>query len=89
MNADELQNLREAVKSSPDNIPLRKYLANSLYKAKRYEEAEIEYKDALRLSANDNGLKLGLVRCFCAQEKTSIALCANMPMLATIMLSTA
>lgn len=74
MNADELQNLREAVKSSPDNIPLRKYLANSLYKAKRYEEAEIEYKDALRLSANDTSLKLGLVRCFCKREKTSLGL---------------
>jgi len=27
---DEIQQLREAVKGSPDNLPLRKFLANAL-----------------------------------------------------------
>ncbi|MEZ4931587.1 MAG: tetratricopeptide repeat protein [Saprospiraceae bacterium] len=43
----ELQQLREAVQTSPSNIPLRKLYANALMKNERYEEAEVEFKEAL------------------------------------------
>jgi SpoVK/Ycf46/Vps4 family AAA+-type ATPase len=71
---DEIQQLREAVKSSPNNLPLRKILANALMKHERHEEAEAEYKDALRLSQNDTDLKIGLADAFRAQKKTGSGL---------------
>ena len=74
MDFNELNHLREAVKNSPDNIPLRKFLANALIKNNQFEEAEIEYKAALKIQPNDNELKLGLAEAFCGQEKTSIGL---------------
>lgn len=74
MEFDELKHLRDAVKDSPENIPLRKYLANALVRNERYEEAEIEFKEALRLAPNDLALKIGLANTFSAQKKTSLGL---------------
>ncbi len=74
MDANEINELRDAIKASPENIPLRKYLAKSLIKLKRFEEAELEYKNALKFAPNDNALKLGLCQAFCEQEKTSLGL---------------
>ncbi|MEL6923632.1 MAG: tetratricopeptide repeat protein, partial [Bacteroidota bacterium] len=74
MDFNELNHLREAVKNSPDNVPLRKFLANALIKNNQYEEAEIEYKAALKLAPQDNELKLGLAEAFAGQEKTSLGL---------------
>ncbi|GJM35764.1 MAG: cell division control protein 48 CDC48 [Saprospiraceae bacterium] len=74
MEFDEINQLQEAVKSSPDNIPLRKLLCNALMKQKRYQDAEIEYKDALKLAPNDVQLKIGLANAFHGQDKTSLGL---------------
>ncbi|WP_282779233.1 AAA family ATPase [Phaeodactylibacter xiamenensis] len=71
---DEIQQLREALKSAPDNLPLRKLLANALMKQDRHEEAEAEYKAALRLNAEDTDLKIGLADAFRAQQKTGSGL---------------
>lgn len=71
---DEVQQLREALKSAPDNLPLRKLLANALMKHDRHEEAEAEYKAALRLNADDTDLKIGLADAFRAQQKTGSGL---------------
>ena len=71
---DEIQQLREALKSAPDNLPLRKLLANALMKHDRHEEAEAEYKAALRLATNDADLKIGLADAFRAQQKTGSGL---------------
>ncbi|MCR9098702.1 MAG: AAA family ATPase [bacterium] len=71
---DEIQQLREALKSAPDNLPLRKLLANALMKQDRHEEAEAEYKAALRLNAADTDLKIGLADAFRAQQKTGSGL---------------
>ncbi|HKK79766.1 MAG TPA: AAA family ATPase [Phaeodactylibacter sp.] len=71
---DDIQQLREAVQSSPDNLPLRKILAKALMKHERYEEAEVEYKEALRLAQQDEELKIGLADAFRAQEKTGSGL---------------
>ena len=71
---DDIQQLREAIKSSPGNLPLRKILAKALMKHERYEEAEVEYKEALRLAQQDTELKIGLADAFRAQEKTGSGL---------------
>lgn len=74
MELNELSELEDAVRNSPDNVPLRKLLANALMKTKRYEEAEIEWKEALRLSPNDINLKVGLANVFYAQQKLALGL---------------
>jgi len=74
MNFDEIQSLREAIKVTPDSIPLRKLLSNALMKNERWEEAEIEIKEALRLAPNDLQIKLALAQTFYELEKTSTAL---------------
>ena len=74
MESTELQTLREAIKASPNNIPLRKLYANALLKNGRHEEAEIEYKEALRMSPDDVQLKTGLGTAFFEQGKISVGL---------------
>ncbi len=71
---EELDQLREAIKASPNNVPLRKLYAKALMKAKRYEEAELEWKEAIKLSSEDVQLKIGLAKAFYEQEKTSLGL---------------
>jgi transitional endoplasmic reticulum ATPase len=63
MDDNSINNLREALKFSPDNIPLKQHLAEMLLKANRLEEAEIEYSELLRLSP-DNRSKVGLAKTF-------------------------
>ena len=74
MEYNELDQLREAISSSPNNVPLRKLYANALSKYKRFEEAEIEFKEVLRLAPGDIDLKIGLANTFYEQEKTSLGL---------------
>lgn len=74
MEFEDLQGLRDAVKNSPENIPLRKYLAGVLMQNQQYEAAELEYKEALRLAPNNLSLKVGLASAFCEQGKTSLGL---------------
>lgn len=71
---DAIRALRAAVSVSPDNIPLRQHLAESLLGLGRGDEAEVEYRAALGIAPNDAGLKLGLARAFDQQGKRSHAL---------------
>ena len=71
---DPLQSLREALRSAPNNLPLRQHLAESLLGLGRFSEAESEYRAALALGPNSLPLKLGLARTFYAQGKHSHAL---------------
>ncbi|HEX4795751.1 MAG TPA: AAA family ATPase [Humisphaera sp.] len=66
--------LREAVKVSPDNLPLRLHLADTLIGLARYEEAEREYRAGLSASGGDARFKLGLANAFDKQGKSSEAL---------------
>jgi transitional endoplasmic reticulum ATPase len=52
MDNTTIENLREALKFSPDNIPLRLHLADTLLSMSRAEEAEKEYKAILALQNN-------------------------------------
>lgn len=71
---EEIDSLREAVRLSPDNVPLRQHLADSFLKLGFGAEAEIEYRAALKLQPNNLPLKFGLARTFNQQNKQSHAL---------------
>src|SRR5687768_6088047 len=70
---EAIQGLREAVRLSPDNLPLRQHLADTLLAAGRAEEAEKEFRSALTLSPDDSRTKLGLATAFYRQGENSAA----------------
>lgn len=63
MNDNTIDSLREGLKYSPDNIPLRILLADTLLTLNRLEEAEIEFSTILKIT-NDNKAKVGLATVF-------------------------
>nr|WP_315248285.1 AAA family ATPase [uncultured Flavobacterium sp.] len=63
MNDNTIDSLKEALKHSPENAPLRFLLAETLLTLNRLEEAETEYLTLLR-STNDIKAKLGLATTF-------------------------
>src|SRR5436190_16690178 len=71
---EAIQALREALRHSPDNLPLRLHLADSLAGFGRFEEAEKEYRAALSSAPDDVRVKLGLAGAFYQQGKNSAAL---------------
>src|SRR5436190_12921669 len=71
---DPIAPLREAVKLSPDNLPLRRHLAQTLLSTGRSEEAEREFKSALAQWPDDSLLKVGLATAFNRQGKHSAAI---------------
>lgn len=71
---DQIQALREAVRLSPDNIPLRQHFAATLLSFGRAAEAEQEYRETLALAPHNQRTKLGLATAFYRQGKNSHAL---------------
>ncbi|MGB0579628.1 MAG: AAA family ATPase [Limisphaerales bacterium] len=71
---EEIASLREAVRLSPDNVPLRQHLADSYLKLGFGAEAESEYRTALRLQPDNLLLKFGLARTFNQLNKQSHAI---------------
>jgi transitional endoplasmic reticulum ATPase len=63
MNDTTINSLREALKHSPDNTPLRLLLADALLALNRLEEAETEYSTLLKIS-NEYRAKVGLATVF-------------------------
>ncbi|MCG8586206.1 MAG: ATP-binding protein [Pirellulales bacterium] len=74
MDAGSIDALREALAHSPDNVPLRRHLAATLLQLGREEEAEAELREALRLDADNDDLKVDLADAYYRQSKTSHAL---------------
>jgi transitional endoplasmic reticulum ATPase len=66
--------LKEALRLSPNNIPLRQHLADSLLSSGRADEAEKEYREGLALAPNSAPLRLGLARAYFRLGKNSHAL---------------
>ncbi len=65
MNEDPtIAALREALRVSPENVPLRRHLADALLRLGRDQDAESEYRDCLRRDAGDAASSLGLARVF-------------------------
>ena len=69
-----LRALREAVRIAPDDATLRRLLADALLGDGFHEEAEAEFRALLRLNPDDDAARLGLVRAFLRQNKSSAAL---------------
>jgi AAA+ superfamily predicted ATPase len=74
MNDAAIQAIRKAIEVSPDNVPLRQHLADTLLSISRPAEAEQEYRKALALAPDNEALKLGLARAFLQQGKNGEAL---------------
>ena len=71
---DSFKALRDAVRVSPENLPLRQHLASSLLLAGRSEEAVKEFREALARWPDNPDLKLGLARSFYHLGKNSESL---------------
>jgi SpoVK/Ycf46/Vps4 family AAA+-type ATPase len=70
MNSLQIESLREALKQSPENIPLRQMLAEALLAARNYSEAEDEFLELLKRSSSDK-IKFGLAQVYFAKENYS------------------
>lgn len=64
-----LDGLRAALAVSPDNLPLRRMLADALLSRGHSVQAEAEYRKALLQTPDDTDLKLGLATTFFVQGK--------------------
>lgn len=74
MDADAtIRSLRAALAATPDNLPLRRLLAETLFAHGRYVEAETELVALLRLEPNVEATMLLLARTYRAQTKNSAA----------------
>ncbi|MBN6058243.1 AAA family ATPase [Nonomuraea sp. RK-328] len=78
-----LQALREAARLSPDNLPLRRHLADQLLAKGYLAEAEAEYRAALVLAPKDPDIAAGLAEAFFRQSAHGQALAALEPFLST------
>ncbi len=66
---EEINGLREALQHSPENIPLRLLLAESLFRNQQWTEAETEFKIILDKQATHAPARLGLARTYFEQKK--------------------
>jgi len=66
-----IQALREALRISPDNLPLRQHLAESLLGMGRPDEAEQVFREALASAPDNSRLKTGLAQAFYQQGKNT------------------
>jgi AAA+ superfamily predicted ATPase len=66
---DSIDALRAALDVSPENVPLRRHLADVLRAARRLPEAEAEYRIALRYAPDDDETGHGLAETFVALGK--------------------
>ncbi|GBF48521.1 adenosinetriphosphatase [Leptospira ryugenii] len=63
MNPETIESLREALKYSPENVPLRMLLAENLLALDRFTEAESEFLQLLKFT-DDSKVKLGLANVY-------------------------
>ena len=70
MENEAIKNLREALSFSPDNIPLRLHLAQSLMDINLLDEAEIEYQHVLSIKDSTKA-KTGLAQIFFQRKEFS------------------
>ncbi|REK12231.1 MAG: AAA family ATPase [Planctomycetota bacterium] len=71
---ESIRALREALAVSPDNVPLRAHLAESLAARGWHDEAEKEFRTALQADGQNASLLLGLAKLYWRQGKDSQAL---------------
>ncbi|WP_028981753.1 AAA family ATPase [Sporocytophaga myxococcoides] len=71
MSDDIIASLREALNFSPENLPLRIYLAESLLKLNNFDEAEKEFKLVLNRASDNAKAKIGLAKIYLSQGNFS------------------
>lgn len=69
-----IEALRQALRVSPENLPLRLHLAEVLAQAQRWNEAEAELRETLRLEPDREEAKVELARVLHCQKRSSEAL---------------
>ena len=74
MMDEGIEQLKEALQLSPDNIPLRLHLAELMTKASRTEEAVEQYSEILKRSYGNNKARKGLATIYFKQRKYSAAI---------------
>ncbi len=74
MSDEAINQMREACRVSPNNMPLRLALAEMLMSFGRPDEAEVEYRAAGQLSPGNAGISFGLATAFYQQGKNSHAM---------------
>ncbi len=72
--SDHIKSLQEALEFSPDNIPLRLHLADTLLQEKQYAAAADQFSEVLRRSYGNGKAKLGLAEAYFGQQKYSAAI---------------
>ncbi len=72
-NDELIRALSVALEASPDNVPLRKHLAEILVGDHRLADAEREYRRALDFAPNDDTLKLGLADVYYQKHQADVA----------------
>lgn len=73
-NEEAIKGLRAALDVSPENIPLRIHLAQTLQRYGFFDDAEQEYRQALSLQPENIDVKLGLIQLYSSQNKTGQAI---------------
>ena len=61
-NDNAIEALRQALKQSPNNLPLRQHLGEMLLSLGRSSEAEVEFREALMDWPDNAELKSGLAK---------------------------
>lgn len=74
MDSDTVRALREALALTPDNLPLRRHLAETLLKLARYDEAAATCREGLARNSDLPDLELVLAEAFRAAGKKAEAL---------------
>jgi SpoVK/Ycf46/Vps4 family AAA+-type ATPase len=69
-----IEALRQALRVSPENLPLRLHLAEVLAQAQRWGEAEAELRETLRIDPEEEEAKVELARVLHRQKRSSEAL---------------
>lgn len=71
---ESIRALRAALAVSPDNVPLRLHLAETLAAGGRYDEAETEFRHCLSQQPGSDQIKLQLASVYYQQDKNSHSL---------------
>ena len=69
-----IKNLLDALKLSPDNIPLRLQVADLMLQEKMYDESAVQYQQILEKSYGNTKAQLGLATCYFYLQKNSAAI---------------
>jgi tetratricopeptide (TPR) repeat protein len=74
MSKELINNLLDALKLSPDNVPLRSQVADLMLQEKMYAESAAQYQQILEKSYGNTKAQVGLATCYFYLQKNSAAI---------------